>query len=241
MPLTAFAEVKPWIPKLNIGGIGNPEIKAIQASKEAISNTSIMAVESNIMDFCILLQAIVKKEISSARNKNRSLKTLDRLRLENSIPLTAHRGLRMLCADELLSLQIDCPVNVAANEFACAKLADIRLDITNIQAMIEPILRELVNSNEDGLFDQVGVPLLELEKRIPGISDIAGKTITLLDIAEVLVGKQSGVDKVRLVLKIYRAMKTLADIFAAANDDGILLASSCQFKPSQDLICQGGA
>lgn len=147
----------------------------------------------------------------------------------------------MLCADEILSLHIDCPVDVAAKEYACAKLADIRLDITKIQAMIEPILNELVNSDEDGAFDQVGVPLLELEKRIPGISDLAGTRITLLDIAEILVGKQSGVDTVRSVLKVYRAMKTLAKIFAAANDDGILLADSCQFKPSQTVLCKGGA
>lgn len=33
MPLSEFDKVKPWIPALNIGDIGNNAIKAIQASK----------------------------------------------------------------------------------------------------------------------------------------------------------------------------------------------------------------
>jgi hypothetical protein len=181
----------------------------------------------------------VKKEISTS--KRRALKALDRRRLELSVSKHANRGLRMLCAGELLDLQIDCPVNTTANEFACAQINDIRLDIGAIQDMIQPILGKLVNAEETGAFDQVGVPLLEFDNPIPGIKEV--KEITFVDIAEALVGKDSGVDTVRQVLKLYRGMKTLAEIFASTNDDGILLAESCQFKPSSrtKIDCTGGA
>lgn len=36
-------------------------------------------------------------------------------------------------------------------------------------------------------------------------------------------------------------MRTLAELFGGANDDGILLAGSCIFKPNQKYICEGGA
>lgn len=80
-----------------------------------------------------------------------------------------------------------------------------------------------------------------LEERIPGVSDIAGKTITLLDIAEALLGPSSGADTVRLILSIWRAMRTIAQLFAESNDEGILVAESCIFKPKQDTECEGGA
>jgi hypothetical protein len=78
------------------------------------------------------------------------------------------------------------------------------LDVKGIQALIEPILRKLVNENNDAAFDQIAVPLLEVEKRIPGVSDFAGRTIAILDIADLLVGPQSGSDTVRTILTIYR-------------------------------------
>jgi hypothetical protein len=146
-------------------------------------------------------------------------------------PLLSQAVSFQLLIDIILQLQCFC---------RCAKLSDIRLDINKIKDMIEPILGKLVNTREDGAFDKVAVPLLELDKRLPGISDLAGKTITFLDIAESLVGKQSGVDTVRTVINIYKAMKALAEIFAEANADGILLAEYCRFKPSQAMVCVGG-
>ena len=81
----------------------------------------------------------------------------------------------MLCASEIVGLDIDCPVDTAAGEFACVKLSNIRLDLTKIQDMISPILRKLVNpSANNGLFDHIAVPLEKLESRIPGISDAIG-------------------------------------------------------------------
>lgn len=105
---------------------------------------------------------------------------MDRRRLEASIPSTAHRGLRMLCADELTN--VDCPVNTTAGEFACVKLSNIRLDINKIQGLVEPILRKLVNPPADnGQFDLVAKPLAELDKRIDSLSellDVSGETLS---------------------------------------------------------------
>jgi hypothetical protein len=36
------------------------------------------------------------------------------------------------------------------------------------------------------------------------------------------------------------ALKTLASIFASSDENGIVIADSCQFKPNQ-LLCAGGA
>lgn len=66
------------------------------------------------------------------------------------------------------------------------------------------------------------------------------KTTTFLDIAQVLVGDQSGHKTVRAILSIWRGLRTLATLFEEANDDGILLAGSCIFKPKQARICIGG-
>jgi hypothetical protein len=205
LPIPGFNDVKPWMPKLNVGG-------------DASGLTTA-------------LEAIIKKEKSTRRpgtQKSRSLSLmhpLDRRRLEASIPPTAHRGLRMLCASEVEKLHINCPVNITAGEFACVRISNIRLDITKIQALVEPILRKLVNPPaDDAAFDEVAKPLLELDKGLPGISDLAGKKTTFLDIAEALVGPQSGAQTIRIVLAIWRGLRTLATLFASADADGILVA-----------------
>lgn len=96
----------------------------------------------------------------------------DRRRLETSIPQTAHRGLRMLCSDEIINLSMDCPINTADGEYACVKISNIRLDMKKIQEMIEPILKKLVNPPaDDAFFDQIASPLTYLDQRIPGLSD----------------------------------------------------------------------
>ena len=180
----------------------------------------------------------MKKEVSS--DKRRSLTVLDRRRLANMIPEHAHRGLRMLCSDEVLDVQIDCPVNITAREFACAQLNDIRFDIGKLKDMIDPILEKMVNSGNTGYFDQVAKPLLFLNAPIPGISDVAKKAITILDFAELLVGKGSGVESVRTVLWIYRVMKNISELFRSATNDGILLADFCRFKPGKAVLCTEG-
>ena len=180
----------------------------------------------------------MKKEVSS--DKRRSLKALDRRRLANMIPDHAHRGLRMLCSDEVLDVQIDCPVNITAGEFACVKLNDIRLDIGSLKELVDQVLGKIANSEKSGYFDPVGNPLSVLDQRIKGISDVAKRDVTVLDFADILVGPGSGVESVRTILKIYRSLKTIAQLFKSAADDGILLAEYCQFIPGQAVLCTGG-
>ena len=87
----------------------------------------------------------------------------------------------MLCANEILD--IDCPVDTSAGEFACVKISDVRVDLGKLQEMIQPVLEKLVNPPEDdGLFDEIIIPLLFTDERIPGISDIAGVSRRLLDV-----------------------------------------------------------
>ena len=115
------------------------------------------------------------------------------------------------------------------------------VDIGAIPEMLEPILRILVNPPDDnGALDMLCVPLSILDERIPGISDIAGTKINMLDVAETFVGKESGAPAVRVILGIWRGLQKLTEVFASADEDGILLASHCTFKPYQDMTCTGG-
>lgn len=218
-PIPGFDLVKPWMPKVNVGGDSGGDTFA--------------------------LQAIVKKEISTRRgdaSRRRSLQPLDRHRLEASIPPSAHRALRMLCANAALGLDIVCPVNTAAGEFACARISNVRLDIGAIPDLVNPILRKLVNPPENNaIFDIVAVPLSILDERIPGISDVAGTKINLLDIAETFLGKECGAPTLRIVLSIWRGMSKLAELFSTADGDGILIAGDCYFKPGKVMTCTGGA
>lgn len=66
------------------------------------------------------------------------------------------------------------------------------------------------------------------------------RDISFLDIAEAILGRKANAHIVRLVLKIWRGMRTLAQIFAEANDDGILIADYCIFNPNRDRDCGGG-
>ena len=138
LPIPGFDDVRPWIPKVNIGGDTEEQTTA--------------------------LQALVKKEVSSRRETSTSnaptptpkptpkptarrslIQPMDRHRLTASIPTSAHRALRMLCSDEVVSLDIDCPIDITAGEYACVRISNIRLDITKIQEMVEPILNKFVS------------------------------------------------------------------------------------------------
>lgn len=52
---------------------------------------------------------------------------------------------------------------------------------------------------------------------------------------------RAGAKTVKAILDFWRGLRTLAEIFAEADNDGILLAESCIFKPKQSKQCIGGA
>ena len=72
-----------------------------------------------------------------------------------------------------------------------------------------------------------------MDKRLPGISDLEGKKVTLLDVAETFgddkVKRQ--IQMVRLILLIYRSLKRISQVFD--QDDNMILAESCSFRPGQ--------
>ena len=181
LPIPGFEKIQPWIPKLNVAGDSENQTMAFQVRQWQGFLCPVHSDHFSKFFFIICLQAIVKRELSTrriSRTRRSLLQQKDRRRLEASIPSSAHRGLRMLCTNEVID--IDCPVNTTAEEFACVRLSDVRLDLTKIQNMISPTLKKLVNPANNGLFDEIAVPLEKLEQRLPGISDVAGVSIVTL-------------------------------------------------------------
>ena len=167
---------------------------------------------------------------TTSKKKGRRIKAADQRRLDASIPHDAHRGLRMLrsdCSEGLLKTNIACPIDPSAGEFFCAQLSDIRLDAEKLVDLVKPIIEKLVNDDKTGMFDEIAGPLEEIEKRLPGISDIAGQKVTILDIAELFVGRRSGAATVRTVLGIYRSITSLAATFNSLDKDGVSIVSVC--------------
>ncbi len=132
------------------------------------------------------IDAIVKKEIkigSTTARTGREMKDVDRLRLESSIAPDSHRALRMLtgCGDDVLPDGFDPSCEVDASGFACAKLTQISIDAGGLKDLVEKTLGKLVVPNykerrlDPGFFDEIAQPLLVLDDRLPGISDLAGK------------------------------------------------------------------
>ena len=216
IPGTAFDDVIEWIPSLVLGN-----------------------GESNA------LEIVVKKEISlssTSQREGRGISAIDQRRLDSSIPMDTHRGLRMLksdCDEDVLGLSYSCPIDEDENELFCAQLADIELDADKIKDLVSPIVNKIANENKSGTFDEIVKPLLPLREPLPGISDVAGKDITILDIAEIYVGEKSGVQTVRKLLELYDSIVKLSELFKSLGDT-ILLAETCVFKLDTGMDCSGG-
>ena len=111
------------------------------------------------------------------------MKDVDRRKLERSIAPDSHRALRMLsgCVNDVLPDGFGPTCEVLPGGFACAKLEEIAIDADGIEELVDNTLGKLVvpNYKENGLdpgyFDEIAQPLLILDDRLPGISDLAGK------------------------------------------------------------------
>lgn len=132
------------------------------------------------------IDAIMKKEItvgSTSTRRGRDMKNADRIRLESSIASDSHRALRMLtgCGDDVLPDGFDPSCEVDAKGFACAKLSQISIDAGGLKELVQKTLGKLVvpkykeRGLDPGFFDEIAQPLLMLDDRLPGISDLAGK------------------------------------------------------------------
>ena len=213
----AFEEVKPWIPTLH-GKIDAHIRKEVSTSKRRR-----------------LGPEKVGRRLLREAWSNEDATLSDSLHLVRSLADTGN-----------IPNETNCDVTVTKNEFACVQVNDLELDMAKIKAFVTPILKKLVkvkDSDPDGYFDKVGQPLLELDKPLPGITDIANQKISALDVAEIYVGaEKSGAETVRKVIKIYKSIKTLADQFK--DDEPIRLADSCTFRSNSKFSvkddCKGG-
>lgn len=134
------------------------------------------------------------------------------------------------------AMDFDCPVNVTAGELGCAELTDVTLDIEKIKKVVQPIVDRFVNG-KDGYLDEVVQPLLPLDDNIEPLAKLAGKDFTMLDVAEIYVGKaKSGVDTVRKIFAIYNDMVSFAE--KLTDTGGIVLATSCDILAG--FKCTGG-
>lgn len=159
-----------------------------------------------------------------------------------------------------------CPVDLEAGVTFCGKVTDIMLDMEELRNLVIPIVKKFIRvdkAEKKGFLDEVIDPqLLVLDQRLPGISDIMGKKITVLDIAEAFLGKKSGTytmtitsvicrqltsscsvrlrtvgaPTVRKILKIYRSLQNFAQQFS--DNAGLLLAAECDM--ANKFKCTGG-
>lgn len=132
------------------------------------------------------IDAIVKKEViigATSKRRGRRMKESDRRRLESSIEPHSHRALRMLsgCAEDVLPGGFGPSCTVQQKGFACAKLSKIQINAGGLRELVGGVLGKLVVPDykakqiNPGLFDEIAQPLLILDERLPGISDLSGK------------------------------------------------------------------
>jgi len=152
------ANISNWLPHLTLGDPGS----------------GILAIE-----------AIARKEVTvgqTSTRRGRSLKDSDRRRMLQSTPDDAHIGQRLLCAEDLVETMnagdLTCEFGNETKKELCVKLGKVTLDVNKIQDQVGPIISMLVNSQGSGSFDEIAKPLSELEKRLPGVSDIASKKVS---------------------------------------------------------------
>lgn len=116
-----------------------------------------------------------------------------------------------------------------------AKITNVFLDLQKAKMFVGSVISRVTD-----YLDEVMTPLGELNERLPGVSDVAGKDITVLDFAEVFIGEKSGVQTVRTVIKIYEQIRNLSgDAEGLDLGDGLLLAAECDLL-NDDFECMGG-
>lgn len=197
----ASLDIDTFITSIDLRDDVNEWIPSLEAGNET---DGIKAVET-----------IVKKKIKAPRSSKRSsrrMKKVDRALLSTRITDSDHRGLRMLCDDDIDD-ETSCPVDTAAGEFACARLNAVALNLGKVKEGVRKVLDKFVNEEEkNGFFDQVARPLLPLGEPVPGLSTLTGKQLTPLDVAEVYVPEsRPSVETARNILKIYQQVKDVAD------------------------------
>ena len=181
IPNDKFEAINKWIPRLNIGH--TPGVNAVDAIvKKTITVGSRPSSLTPRSPTKRPTKAPTRRRLEETTQSPSSraivggLYEADLRRLERAIPSNAHRALQMLCEDSVFPKGFDpeanCPVEDGG--FACARLADIRLDAEKIVDLVKPILKNIVNG-KDGAFDKIIIPMLFLNDPVPGVSELTGK------------------------------------------------------------------
>ena len=172
-----FKDINKWIPRLNIGH--TPGFNAVDA---IVKKTITVGSRPSSLTPRPPTKAPASRRLEETTQSPSSraivggLYEADHRRLERSIPSNAHRALQMLCEDSVFPKGFDPEANCPVEEggFACARLADIKLDAKEIVHLVKPILEKIVNG-KDGAFDEIIIPMLFLNDPVPGISELTGK------------------------------------------------------------------
>lgn len=137
------------------------------------------------------------------------------------------RILRSLAGDDGSIFEFDsCPIRDGEN--FCMRVLTPALDTREIRDLVQPIIDDIREVS-----DPIGQPLLELTKPLPGVSDLSGTDVTVLDIAEQRA-PNSGVGTVRKFLKTYESILEFADNFA---DGFIDIAERCEPRDGEFTCC----
>ena len=181
-----FDDVKPWIPSLNAGK-NSPEnaIEAIVKKEVNIASTSTRSGRR-------LLEADrrrLERSISPDSHQGyRMLRADEVTSLNVTCPVNTTAGeygtpresqfhfMFLMQIYTFIAYIHTLPFILTA----CTKMSNLRLNIKMIQELVEKVLEKVVNDDNDGYFDRVAVPLKELAKPLPGISERSGSDITFL-------------------------------------------------------------
>ncbi|CAB9505197.1 Kringle domain [Seminavis robusta] len=118
----------------------------------------------------------------------------------------------------------------------CLLVQNLEMDTQKLVDVFTPAIEIFVTSDGDGALDELAAPLLPLNDPIPGVSDLTGKEMTILDAGEAYPKAARGVAAVRTFLETYEKIKTFVEDFT---EDGVItIADECDVLAGFE--CTGG-
>jgi len=188
IPIPGLDDVKPWIPSLNAGAGAESTVNAIEAIVKKEVNIASTSTRSGRR----LLEADrrrLERSISPDSHQGYRMLRADAVTTLNvTCPVNTTAGEYGMPRESQLHFMFLMQIYTFIAYIhtlpfiltACTKMSNLRLNIKMIQELVEKVLEKVVNDDNDGYFDRVAVPLKELAKPLPGISEISGSDITFL-------------------------------------------------------------
>lgn len=119
-----------------------------------------------------------------------------------------------------------CEIPADDHTAGCLVVKDLAVDTQQLVDVFTPVFEIFVTEDDDGALDNLAQPLLPLNDPIPGLSDLTGKDMTILDAGQAYPKAAKGVAAVRTFLSTYESIKSFVSNFAA-NDGVITIADEC--------------